>query len=127
MANSQTERELQCLDMETNEDRLTPNEGMRQLRGRAVATPPSVAPPRSRSVPVDETPQPFSVRRPTPLPQNTPEQSSAGVDTTDADSISNRLSFATDQLRERHRLDPRDTTTPEVSSLQSSDNEYVTP
>ena len=83
--------------------------------------------PRSRSVPVDETPQPFSVWSSTPLPQNTTEQSSAGPDTTDVDSISNRLSFATDWLRERHRLDTRDTSTPEVSSLQSSDNEYVTP
>ena len=91
MANSQTERELQCLHMETNEDRLTPHEGMRQLQGRAVATPPPVLPPRSRSVPVDETPQPFSVWRHTPLPQNTTEHSSAGLDTTDADSISNRL------------------------------------
>ena len=69
----------------------------------------------------------FSAQRPTPLPQNTTEQSSAGLNPTDADSISNRLSFATDQLRERHRLDTRDTTIPEVSSLQSGDNEYVTP
>ena len=95
--------------METNEDRLIPHEGKRQLQGRAVATPPPVPPPRSRSVLVDETPQPFSVQRPTPLPQNTTEQSSAGLNTTDADSISNRISFTTDQLRERHRLDTRDT------------------
>ena len=63
--------------METNEDRLTPNEGMRQLQGRAVAAPSPVPPRRSISVPVDETPQPFSVWRPTPPPQNTTEQSSA--------------------------------------------------
>lgn len=113
--------------METNEDKLTPHEDMRQLWGRAVATPPPVPPTRSRSVPVDEIPQPFSAWRPTPLPQDTTKQSSAGLDTTDVDSISNRLNFATDQLRERHRFDTRDTTTPEVSSLQLSDIEYVTP
>ena len=60
---------------------------------------------------------------PTPLAQNYLEQHfelSARLDTTDAESITNRLLFASEHLKERYRLadDNHETTTPEaISSL----------
>ena len=88
---------------------------------------------------------------PTPLAQNSLKkhfESQAGLDTADAESITNRLLFASEHLRERYRLadDNDKTTTPEaisspsfhpsasrqrvdnhMSQTCSTDNEYVTP
>ena len=52
MANSQTERELRPLRIDTQEDRLAAEQDGRQLRGRKV---PPIPPPRSLSVPIGYT------------------------------------------------------------------------
>ena len=44
---------------------------------------------------------------------------SAGLDPKDAESITNTLLFASQQIKEKYRLDSRETTTPEVFSSLS--------
>ena len=116
---------------------------------------PPIPPLRSRSVPITDPQQHQTTHtttcNPTPLAQNSLEQhfeSSARLDTTDAESITNRLLFASEHLRERYRLadDNHETITPEaisspsfhpsasrqtedyhMSQTPSTDNEYLTP
>ena len=64
---------------------------------------------------------------------------STALDTTDAESITNTLLFASQQMKEKYRLDNRETTTPEalsspsrvadqhLSHTPSTDNDYMIP
>ena len=88
---------------------------------------PLIPPPRSRSAPITYPQQHQTTHtttcNPTPLAQNSLKQHlelSARLDMTDAESITNRLLFVSEHLRERYRLadDNHETTTPEgISSL----------
>ena len=130
MGNTWTEQELRHLCVDTNEDRLPPQDGVGQLRSRAVPATPPAPPPRSMSVPIDDQQHSQITSKPTPMPCNSLGQNSAGPDTTDVKSIVNRLMFASDQLKQRYQLtdDFWDTTTPEaVSSPPSTENEYTMP
>ena len=89
---------------------------------------PPIPPLRSRSAPITDPPQHQTTHtttcNPTPLAQNSLKQhfkSSARLDMTDAESITNRLLFASEHLRERYRLtdDNHETTTPEAISSPS--------
>ena len=131
MASSRTQRELQWLKINTNEDQLTPQPNSRQLCRRDIAASPPVPPPRSRSVPTSD-PEQHAIpqanystvhsraHNPTPMPQcSFGHIDSTGLDTTDAESITNTLLFASQQMKEKYRLDSRETTTPEVFSSPS--------
>ena len=82
---------------------MAPEQDGRQLRGRKV---PPIPPPRSLSVPIGYTKPKVSKGRgrdATPLvfPQTERyTESSPGMDTSDAESIDQKLKFATTQLKE---------------------------
>ena len=151
MASSRTQRELQRLQINTNEDQLTPQLNSRQLHRRDIASSTPVPPPRSRSVPASE-PEQHAIpqanystihsraHNPTPMPQHSfGHVDSTALDTTDAKSITNTLLFASQQMKEKYRLDNRETTTPEalsspsrvadqhLSHTPSTDNDYMIP
>ena len=164
MTNPRTARELKHLEIDTKETQLPATQVGRRLRSRIIGAnkPPPVPPPRSSSVPADQshvqspstvTKSRINQRDPTPLPRSFLERnqgSSGALDTTDVESISQTLQFASEQLRERHRVmsDTHGDTTPEVTSptpsrpvpqkrvglvgrtrdeTPSSDGDYMTP
>ena len=113
------------------EKQLSADHGRERLRARTVKTGTAapLLPPRSSSVPLTgEKPTctlPGTIKRRinqrylTPLAQNVIEHNptlSGGLDTTDVESIDQRLPFATDQLRQQHRLNNLDTTSMENST-----------
>ena len=57
MASSRTQRELQRLQINTNEDQITLQPNSRQLHRRDIAASTPVPPPQSRSVPASEPEQ----------------------------------------------------------------------
>ena len=143
MANSRTERELRRLRIDTQEDRLPPEQGGRQLRGRKI---PPIPPPRSLSVPISYTRDEMSKgngKDASPLvlsPSGQYTKLHPGMDTSDAESIDQQLRFVTTQLKEHFRIedDSPDTTMPEGATspspqlsshrqTSSSENEYMTP
>ena len=131
MASSRTQRELQWLKINTNEDWLTLQPNSRQLYRRDIAASPPVPPPRSRSFPTSD-PEQHAIPQEnystvhsrahdlTPMPQHSfGHVDSTGLDTTDAKSITNTLLFASQQMKEKYRLDSRESTTSEVFSSLS--------
>ena len=131
MASSRTQRELQRLQINTNEDWLTLQLNSRQLCTRDIAASTPVPPPRSRSVPALE-PEQHAIpqtnystiysraHNPTPMPQHSfGHVNSTALDTMDTESITNTLLFASQQMKEKYRLDNRETTTPEALSSPS--------
>ena len=140
MANSQTERELRQLCIDTQEDCLPPEQGGRQLQGRKI---PPIPPPRSLSVPLSYTREEMSKGKDaSPLvlsPSGQYTKLCPGMDTSDAESIDWQLRFVTTQLKEHFRIedDSPDTTMPEGATspspqlsshrqTSSSENEYMT-
>ena len=106
MANPWTERELRRLRINTREDQLPPEQGGRQLRGRKV---PPVPPPRAPSIPTFQTEQKKkrNDKDATHVVFSHKEQyrsSSTGMDTSDVESIEQKLRFATAQLKECHQI-----------------------
>ena len=134
---------MQQLRIDTQEDRLPPGQGGRQLRGRKI---PPIPPPRSLSVPISYTREEMSKgngKDASPLvfsPSGQYTKLHPGMDTSDAESIDQQLRFVTTQLKEHFRIedDSPDTATPEGATspspqlsshrqTSSSENEYMTP
>jgi len=149
------QRELQRLEIDTNQEQIQPEPEGRRLRTRLVSTGPGTRAPtppgRSSSVPVTASlavaPSTVAPRRlhqrdlvSEPLTHVSQNPGSSGLDTTDVESIQNRMEFAANQLRERHRLQSdissleNSTPQPTVvktsranSQQESSEEEYMTP
>ena len=124
MSKSRTDRELERLAIDTNEDQLPVAPGGRQLRSRVVQPP--LPPPRSSSVPVTPSIRTGIHREPTPMPREFIEKNvdSSYLDTTDVESIDGRLKYASAQLRQRFRIQSDDG---ETSSQNPSPEELKTP
>ena len=127
MTNPLTQRELERLEIDTREEELPPKLESRRLWGRLITFALPVNPPWWSSVTPITAQIPPTIkhsrqnqRDPTPLPRSYIKQKpecSGGLDTTDADSISQGLQFVTEQLKKRHRLGSE---IHDMTSLQST-------
>ena len=109
MTNPQTQRELKRLEIDIREEQLHQKPGGRRLQGRTITSASPLPPPQSSSYPPITAQIPPTInhsslnqRDSTTLLRNYFEQNPGlpgGLNITDANSISQWLQFATEQLK----------------------------